>query len=235
MDGETPTTPGRSRLPIALAVLALLAASGPGCTGPLGTTATHIMRSVKSSPDPNLRYQGYAKLGQARVYDDEAQKVEAVKMMSAALNSPTEPIVSRAVICRTLGELGRPEARPALRNALNDPEPAVRAAACRSLGKVGGPEDATELTRMMVADAAPTPDCRIAAIEALGDLKANDPRIVEVLVDGLENPDPAIRLACLESLRTVTREDKGVDPKAWREYARALAARQDAAKAETRR
>ena len=59
-------------------------------------------------------------------------------------------------------------------------------------------------------------DCRIAAIEGLGMLKANDPRIYQILLDGMEHDDPAIRLECLRSLRAITGKDLGVDPAAWR-------------------
>ena len=59
-------------------------------------------------------------------------------------------------------------------------------------------------------------DCRIAAIEGLGLLKANDARIYGILLDGMENDDPAIRLECLRSLRAITGKDFGIDPAAWR-------------------
>ena len=87
--------------------------------------------------------------------------------------------------------------------------------ACRALGKVGRPEDATVLARVMTVDTLE--DCRIAAIEGLGELKANDPRIMQVLVAGMEHDDPAIRLASLKALRSITGMDRGVDPAAWRD------------------
>jgi hypothetical protein len=85
---------------------------------------------------------------------------------------------------------------------------------CRALGKVGTPEDATILARIMTVDTLE--DCRIAAIEGLGSLKAQDPRITQVLLDGMEHDDPAIRLECLSSLRKITRKDYGTEPAAWR-------------------
>ena len=99
--------------------------------------------------------------------------------------------------------------------AVNDVENAViRVEACRALGKVGQPEDATMLARIMTVDKLE--DCRIAAIEGLGLLKANDPRIYGILLDGMEHDDPAIRLECLRSLRAITGKDFGIDPAAWR-------------------
>ena len=69
------------------------------------------------------------------------------------------------MICRTLGELRDPAARPALLKVVGDAEGLVRAQACRALGKVGQPEDATILSRVMLVDTLE--DCRIAAIEGL--------------------------------------------------------------------
>ncbi|MEA2633087.1 MAG: hypothetical protein QOE66_3306, partial [Chloroflexota bacterium] len=121
----------------------------------------------------------------------------------------------RAVICRTLGELREPSAREPLIKAVNDPEGLVRVQACRALGKVGKPEDATILARVMTVDTLE--DCRIAAIEGLGELKAKDARIMQILVMGMDHDDPAIRLASLEALRNITGLDRGVDPAAWRD------------------
>ena len=59
-------------------------------------------------------------------------------------------------------------------------------------------------------------DARIAAIEGLAELKSKDPRIYVVLLDGMEHEDPAIRLASLTALRSLTRKDHGTDAAAWR-------------------
>ena len=121
----------------------------------------------------------------------------------------------RAVIVRSLGNLGDHRARHEIIKAVNDVDNAViRVEACRALGKVGEPEDATMLARIMTVDKLE--DCRIAAIEGLGLLKANDVRIYRILLDGMEHDDPAIRLECLRSLRAITGKDFGIDPAAWR-------------------
>ncbi len=96
--------------------------------------------------------------------------------------------------------------------AVNDPEPVIRVQGCRALGRVGKTEDATVLARIMATDIE---DCKIAAIEAIGALKPNDPRISRVLVSAMQNDDPAIRLASLNSLRSITGKDVGTDAAAW--------------------
>ncbi len=212
MEGATP----KRRLLAALALAGL--ASSAGCTSPVGTTAASMLRRVNESPDPNVRHLAYAKLGSAKVYDDDSQKAEAATVLSKKLASGAEPVASRVAICRTLGELGRPEARGVILRATNDhDESAVRAAACRALGRVGAPEDWTVLARVMAGDS--DLDCRIAAIEGLSVMKVADPRLDLQLVDGMEHTEPAIRLASLQALKSLSGLDLGAEPAAWKKYA----------------
>ena len=212
MEGATPTR----RLLAALALVGL--ANSAGCTSPVGTTAASMLRKVNESPDPNVRHLAYAKLGSAKVYDDDAQKAEAATVLSKKLAAGAEPVASRVAICRTLGELGRPEARGVILRATNDhDESAVRAAACRALGRVGAPEDWTVLARVMASDS--DLDCRIAAIEGLSMMKVADPRLDLQLVDRMEDTEPAIRLASLQAMKSLSGQDLGVEPAAWKKYA----------------
>jgi HEAT repeat protein len=212
MDGTLPTHCAWNRL--AMAATLLVAAGLAGCSGFTGTTAASFLRKVREDPDPNARYLAYHKLASPQCYDTEDQKKEAVATLIDKLEHGKEPVATRAVICRTLGELRNPAAREALIKAIGDSEGLVRSQACRSLGQVGRPEDATILSRVMTVDSLE--DCRIAAIEGLGELKANDPRIMEVLVQAMEHADPAIRLASLNALRKITGKDLGIDPGPWR-------------------
>jgi hypothetical protein len=213
MDDTVPTR--RILAGLAVMVLALLPVGPPGCAQYIGTTAQSFLIKIRDSADPNVRYLAYSSLASPHCYDDDKQKAEAVKVLISKLDGSVEPIASRAVICRTLGELRDPAAREALIKAVNDPEGVVRVQACRALGKVGQAEDATILARVMTVDTLE--DCRIAAIEGLGALKAKDPRILHVLVAGMEHDDPAIRHASVEALRQITGLDRGVDPTAWRD------------------
>jgi hypothetical protein len=197
------------------AVLAGLLAGATGCAQYIGTTARSFLNTIKSSPDPNVRYLAYNKLASPQCYDDAVQRAEAVRTLVEQLGGSREPTASRAVICRTLGALGDPAAREAIIKAVGDEEGLVRVHACRALGKVGKPEDATILARVMTVDTLE--DCRIAAITGLGELKANDPRILQMLVAGMEHDDPAIRIESVKSLRQITGIDRGVDAAAWRD------------------
>jgi HEAT repeat protein len=199
-----------------IALISVVAAAAvTGCSTYIGTTSKSFLHQVRDNPDPNIRYIAYSKLGVPSAYDNQAQKDEAIGIMIAKLREAKEPVAVRAVIVRSLGNLGDRRARQEIIKAANDVENAViRVEACRALGKVGQPEDATILARIMTIDKLE--DCRIAAIEGLGMLKAQDPRIFNILLDGMDHDDPAIRLECLRALREITGKDAGVDPAAWR-------------------
>lgn len=205
---------------------ALVAGLLAGCTaGPQGfrlkpTTAANFLRQVEEEKDPNIRYAAYNGLGSPRAYDDEAQKAQAATLLAAKLKGRKEPTATRAVICRSLGNLHRPEAREAILLATSDEDPLVRAEACRALGRVGRNEDATILAQVMTLDNAG--ECRVAAIESLGELKSADRRITEYLVTAMEHDDAAIRSASLTALREITGKDLGVDAVAWQKYVETL-------------
>ncbi len=187
-----------------------------GCSTYIGTTPKSFIQHIRSNSDPNIRYIAYAKLGHPDLYDNPQDKSEAVETLVVKLDEGREPVGIRAVIIRTLGELGDRRARNAIARVANDPnsEPMLKVEAYRALGKVGTPEDATMLARVM--NTAPLEDCRIAAIEGIGALKTQDPRIFQVLIEGMEHEDPAIRLQSYRALKQITGKDLGSRPQPWR-------------------
>ncbi|APW63081.1 HEAT repeat domain-containing protein [Paludisphaera borealis] len=192
----------------------VLAACAAGCTTYVGTTARSFLGHVRNNPDPNVRYVAYSKLGSKDLYDNSEQKSEAVATLIEKYERGKEPVAIRAVICRSLGDLGDPSARAVLLRAVHDQEAVIKIEACRALGKVGRSEDATVLAQIMTLDHLE--DARIAAIEGLADLKSRDPRIYKVLLDAMEHEDPAIRLASVGALRKLTGKDEGTEVAAWR-------------------
>jgi hypothetical protein len=196
---------------------ALLMACAAGCASVFGpTTATSFMNLIERDPDPNVRYKAYQSLGQARVYDDQEQKARAAQLLVTKLDPRLEPLASRAVICRTLGELGDPVARDAMIRLCRDPDPLIRSEAYCALGKVGKTEDSTLLMQAMTLDQ--DDHCKAAAIEALGSLKKVDPRTESYLVRSLDSDDPRIRFAALRSLRKISGKDLGSKQEPWRAY-----------------
>ncbi len=202
---------GRLRL-LDLLALCLLAAAG--CSTYIGSTAKSFMKHVRNDPDPNIRYVAYTKLADPRAYDSEQEKAEAVWTLIDRYEHGHEPLATRAMICRTLGQLGDPRAHDLLVAAVSSAEPVIKIEACRALGKVGRSEDATILAQVMTLDNLE--DARIAAIEGIAELKTKDPRIYHVLVENMDHDDPAIRLASLTALRKLTGKDHGTTPAEWR-------------------
>lgn len=195
-------------------LLSVLALAVTGCQTYIGTTAMSFLDHVRHDPDPNVRYLAYSKLASPNAYDSREQKSTAVRTLIEKYERGREPIATRAIICRTLGELRDPAARQLLIKAVSSPDAVIKIEACRALGKVGKPEDATVLAQVMALDNLE--DARIAAIEGLAELKTSDPRILTMLVQSMDHEDPAIRLASLDALRKLTHKDFGTDPADWR-------------------
>ncbi len=197
-------------------LLAVSVFATAGCSTYVGTTAKSFLGHVRTNPDPNVRYLAYSKLASPDAYDTKEQKEEAVRTLIDKYEHGHEPVASRAIICRTLGELRDPQARDLIVKAVSSSEAVIKIEACRALGKVGRSEDATVLAQVMTLDNLE--DARIAAIEGLAELKTSDPRIYRMLVDAMEHEDPAIRLASLSALRKLTRTDQGTEIAAWRRH-----------------
>ncbi|HET9985856.1 MAG TPA: HEAT repeat domain-containing protein [Longimicrobiales bacterium] len=69
---------------------------------------------------------------------------QAADAAAATLPGEPDPEV-RAALVRVLGQVGRPEHLPLVRQAAEAPEAAVRLAAIRTLGAIGGPADVERL------------------------------------------------------------------------------------------
>jgi HEAT repeat protein len=209
------TLPPRFRVVRTAAVLAVSVAL-VGCAQYIGTTAASFLKVAREDKDPNKRYLAYARLASPNCYDTEDQKVRAAEYLAKILTEGREYEASRAVICRTLGELRVHQGREAVRAAADDENDLVRAEALRALGKIGRPEDVSVLSRHMTADKE---DCRYAAIEGIGELKPQDPNVEAALVDGMEDLEPGVRVASYRALKAITGKDLGSDPEAWRKDA----------------
>jgi len=208
-------------------VMVLTLSATAGCQATRGRQFARWLDNV-ASPDPNVRYASYEALGRLGDAAPAATRFEAVRLLASRLTNGGEPAASRAALCRALGQLGveppgssspevrSPVARKAILKALDDPSPLVREQACRALGRVGQPEDAIRLAQIMNVDRIG--ECRLAAIEALGVLRIRDPRVLSLLVEGMEHEDPAIRLASVQSLRSIAGQDLGLNAADWKRW-----------------
>ena len=221
---DAPAVPARDRR-LRTWLLAVVAAAA-GCSTYVGTTAKSFLNHVRTDPDPNARYLAYSKLGSSDAYDTEEQKREAVDTLIEKFERGNEPVASRAMICRTLGELRDPRAHDLLVKAASNSEAVIKIEACRALGKVGRPEDATVLAQTMTLDNLE--DARIAAIEGLADLKSKDPRISRCCSTAWSTRTRPSDSPRSNALRKLTRKDLGTDPADWKRELKPLIAGADA-------
>ena len=165
-------------------------------------------------------------------YDNEEQKARAPKVLSEKLKQGREPDATRAVICRTLGMIGIPRPAMAILAATN--ARTTRSSGPRRVGRSAGwagPRTRPSWPGSMTARRLG--ECRVAAIESLGDLKPNDKRITQFLVAGMEHDEPAIRVASWNALKSITGKDLGVEANEWKKVRR-LAPRHAPCTASTR-
>ena len=146
---------------------------------------------------------------------NEQQQAELAKRLSRSV-AQDRSAVYRAEVVRTLGVLTTPEAIEGLRQASQDEEPTVRIAACEAWGRRHGAEALHALGEMVRSDG--DLDVRIAAARELGNFE--DRAAVQSLGAALDDPDPALQLRAVESLRRISGEDFGNSVPAWRQYVR---------------
>jgi HEAT repeat protein len=130
--------------------------------------------------------------------------------------------VLRAALVRTLGEFPTPSARTAVQGALTDEAVPVRVAAAKALGRHPS-ADSVEPLAQAISDS--DLDVRIAAADALGKfsdaaLPADErKRLAQMLRPALDDRDPALQVAAMQSLATITgRDNFRNDAPTWRQF-----------------
>jgi hypothetical protein len=143
---------------------------------------------------------------------EEQQRI--CTQLAQQIQTEPDPIV-RKVIQETIGEFHSPLADAVILAGLNDEDRDVRLACCRLLGERGRAESVEGLSRLVKADA--DVDVRMAAVDALGAIKS--PAAVNALAVALKDRDPAMQMAGVMAMKSVSGKDLGNDVQAWRQYA----------------
>lgn len=177
----------------------------------------HRQEWAKDDHDANNyhnRIKEYRKIASTIQYMSPELQDELSQDLSLEFENESDPLY-RIEIVRALGPSKSSAAEGGLRKAAKDPQTNVRIAACVALRKRGG-ETATQiLSEVVVGDT--DRDVRIAAAKALGDLR--DPKAVRSLGLAMEQDDPAMQYACVESLKRISGKDYGNNLSAWQEFA----------------
>jgi len=115
----------------------------------------------------------------------------------------------------SIAEFQTPIAQQVLEAGLSDENAAVRQTCCRALGRRAAPTSVTVLANALNTDK--DIDVRMAAADALGKIKT--PEAMKALAVALDDRDPALQYAGVQSLKAITGKDYGPNVQAWRQVA----------------
>ncbi|GJM19971.1 MAG: hypothetical protein DHS20C14_21840 [Phycisphaeraceae bacterium] len=118
---------------------------------------------------------------------------------------------------RALGRHGNPEHVEMIVGRLNDKDTLVRAEAARALQRLHDPAAVDALIRSTEPDIEPEPSVRAEAAHALGQYAQT--RVVQALIERLDDPSLAVNRNTLEALTTLTGQDFKYDRRAWLDWA----------------
>ncbi|HEY4232466.1 MAG TPA: HEAT repeat domain-containing protein [Lacipirellulaceae bacterium] len=145
---------------------------------------------------------------------DSSDQRAASDQLARQIQIEPDPLV-RETIIRAIAEFHTPLAGQVLEAGLNDDNQLVRVACCQTLGKRADEHSVTALASALRQDKQM--DVRLAAAEALGKIKS--PSAVSALAVALDDHDPAMQFAGMQSMKSVTGKDYGGDVQAWRQVA----------------
>lgn len=199
--------------------------AGSGCQWDLPPGATSILQfAAEPTPsdaaawaldkyDADKRYRGTLLLANASFGGEPVY-------MQLYLDNIKDPDPGvRSAATRAIARHGNPDQVPLLLERFADEDKLVRMEAARGLQRLHNPVaveplvQALSLTRRGDDYNEVEPDVRAEAAQALGQYP--EIRVVETLVGSLADPSLAVNRAALDSLRTLTGQDFGLDRRAW--------------------
>lgn len=157
--------------------------------------------------DAEKRYQGTLLLATAPFAN------EPVYQQLFLDNIKDEDPGVRAAATRAIANHGSPEQVPVILERLKDSEPLVRQEAARALQRLHNPLAIDPLIDALDSEKETEVDVRAEAAHALGQYAES--KVVQKLVAALDDPQLAVNRNTVESLRTLTGQDFGLDRRAW--------------------
>ncbi|NLY01597.1 MAG: HEAT repeat domain-containing protein [Rhodopirellula sp.] len=141
------------------------------------------------------------------------QKQQLSSQLAAEYQQEGDPLI-RLEMLRTLAHFRTESAAKVLRTAVDDADTDIRIVACGLWGDWGGPDAVAVLKETFSRDS--DVDVRLAAARALG--ATGDSAAISLLGTALDDPDPAMQVRAVQSLRQVTGKSFGGDVERWRQY-----------------
>ncbi len=171
-------------------------------------------RKLTTFHTPSMRVDAVHAFAQQSTGVDSPEQRQITDQLARQIQVEPDPLVRQAVVT-SIAEYHTPMAQQVLEAGLNDENAAVRVACCRSLGKRAEASSVGSLAGALKQDK--DVDVRMAAAEALG--KINSPDSIKALAVALDDRDPAMQYAGVQSLKAITGRDYGPDVQAWRQVA----------------
>jgi len=157
--------------------------------------------------DADKRYRGTLLLANA----PWANEPVYIKLFTDNIND-VDPGV-RAAAIRGLANHGSPEHVEIIAARLTDEDPGVREMAARALQRIHSPDAIDPLLERLDPAKEGEFSVRTQAARALGQYR--ETRVVELLIQTLDDDNLAVTDACRSSLRTLTGQDLGLSRAAW--------------------
>jgi len=198
------------RLQPALVAIALLAVIAGGCSSwPLAG------KERTSSTTPAMRIAAIRETGARAKKMEAAEQQKICEELALQIRTEQDPLVRQA-IQQAMGNFSTPLAKQVLLAGLNDEALEVQLTCCRKLAERADPTTVSALRD--VVESSPRLDVRLEAVDALSQIKTSDSMAAIALA--LEDRDPAMQLAGVNAMKSITGKNLGNDVTAWREYAK---------------
>lgn len=228
--------PEFTRVPVVALRLGLLPATlillfGSGCQWDAPRGATSILQ-FNADPTPSEaaawaidKYDADKRFRGTMLLANAPFGGEAVYQELYLDNIDDEDPGVRAAATRAIARHGKPEQVDLLIERFADDDRSVRLEAARGLQRLHNPRAVPPLIAAISLDRRGEdynegePDIRAEAATALGQYPEG--RVVDALIGALADPNLAVNRASLESLRTLTGQDFGLDRRAWIDWTEA--------------
>ena len=171
-------------------------------------------RKLTTFHTPSMRVDAVHEFAMKSTGVDSPEQRQITDQLARQIQVEPDPLVRQAV-GTSISEYKTPMALQVLQAGLNDENPSVRISCCRALAKRADPTSVQPLSGALKQDK--DIDVRMAAAEALG--KINSPEAIKALGVALDDRDPALQYAGVQSLKAITGKDYGPDVQAWRQVA----------------
>jgi hypothetical protein len=149
---------------------------------------------------------------------DTPEQREIVNQLARQIQVEPDPLVREAIV-DTIAEFRTPLAAQVLEAGLADDDLGVRRHSCQALGRRGDPAAVPVLARVLNDEK--DIDVRLAAVKALGDI--NSPDAYTALAVAMEDRDPAMQYAGVQSMKAISGKDFGGNVSTWVQYAKGQA------------